>query len=83
MQAALCKGHVSLEQLSGLNSTDFVDLGKLLGGKVLALLPEPIHVIGFSDEEGVRCARSVGKVPACLIALLASSHAWQLLCDVR
>ena len=54
MQMALCKGHVSLLQLETVPPGPVLDLRPLLGHEVLALLPEPLHVIGFSDEEGVR-----------------------------
>ena len=54
MQLAICKGHASLQQLESLAPQPVLDLRPFLGHKVLALLPEPLHVIGFSDEEGVR-----------------------------
>ncbi|GAB4815756.1 hypothetical protein N2152v2_002802 [Parachlorella kessleri] len=54
VQMAACKGYATWQQLEALTVEPILDLRQLLGHKVLALLPQPLHIIGFSDEEGVR-----------------------------
>lgn len=53
-QEALCRGYLTAEQLeAAAAAAPVLDLRVLVGARPLAL-PQAVHVIGFSDEEGVR-----------------------------
>lgn len=63
LQESLCRGLVTAEKLRAVPAGQLLDVPALLGGakgaEPPALLPEPVHVIGFSDEEGIRWVLSV------------------------